>query len=154
MHANVATHATEWVRIAGGIKQLPDGSPLLGEEWIGGPWAVLGYTHALADTLDRLAEGRDVLAGHRMRGAPGARLAIDVLPHNVFDKLLLNGFSAQVWMQPGVTPEQTRAGAGLGQRTPSAGGGVGVVLGAGNITSIPPLDVLYELVRAQPGRRC
>ncbi|WP_288785929.1 aldehyde dehydrogenase family protein, partial [uncultured Microbacterium sp.] len=39
-----------------------------------------------------------------------------------------------------------RRAAGLGQRHPSTPGGVGLVLGAGNITSIPYLDVLYELM--------
>jgi aldehyde dehydrogenase (NAD(P)+) len=38
------------------------------------------------------------------------------------------------------------AQAGLGALHPGVTNGVGLVLGAGNITSIPPLDVLYELV--------
>ena len=57
VHANVAAHAEEWVRVAGQIKQLPAASPLLGEEWISGPWAVLGYAEALADTLARAGAG-------------------------------------------------------------------------------------------------
>jgi hypothetical protein len=39
-----------------------------------------------------------------------------------------------------------RREAGLGQLDPASAGGVGLVLGAGNITSIPYLDVLYELL--------
>ncbi|WP_233193348.1 aldehyde dehydrogenase family protein [Cryobacterium sp. Y29] len=41
---------------------------------------------------------------------------------------------------------RARVSAGLGQLAPTATGGVGLVLGAGNISSIAPLDVLYELV--------
>jgi aldehyde dehydrogenase (NAD(P)+) len=61
------------------------------------------------------------------------------------EKTLFNGFSAKVWMPPGVTIETARAQAGLGELRPSETGGVGVILGAGNITSIPPLDILYEI---------
>ena len=145
MHANVAAHAEQWVRVAGEIKQLPAGSPLLGEEWTSGPWAVLGYAEALAETLARLAQGRDLLAGYPVGTAPGGRVAVDVLPHNVFDRLLLSGFRAQVWMEPGVTEQETREQAGLGLRTPEQTAGVAVVMGAGNIFSIAPLDVLYQL---------
>jgi hypothetical protein len=44
-----------------------------------------------------------------------------------------------------VTADTARAKAGLGSLKPHETHGVGLVLGAGNITSIPPLDVLYEV---------
>ena len=46
-----AVNASEWVQAAARIKQLPADSPLIGEEWISGPWAVLGPASALARTL-------------------------------------------------------------------------------------------------------
>nr|BFE77148.1 hypothetical protein GCM10020092_104490 [Actinoplanes digitatis] len=70
VHANVAAKAEEWVRVAATIKQLPAASPLLGEEWTSGPWAVLGYLPALAETLTRLEQGRDLLDGYRVGTAP------------------------------------------------------------------------------------
>ncbi|WP_144127680.1 aldehyde dehydrogenase family protein [Catellatospora sichuanensis] len=145
VHANVAAHADEWVRIAGSIKQLPAGSALLGEEWTSGPWAVLEYAPALAETLTRLEQGRDLLDGCRVGTAPGGRVTVDVLPYHVYDRLLLSGFNAQVWMEPGVTEQETRQQAGLAQRTPERTAGVAVVMGAGNIFSIAPLDTLYQL---------
>ncbi|MEV4414385.1 aldehyde dehydrogenase family protein [Catellatospora sp. NPDC049609] len=145
VQAAVAAHAEQWVRVAGSIKQLPAGSPLLGEEWTSGPWAVLGYVDALADTLARLEQGRDLLAGCRIGAAPGGRVSIDVLPHTAFDRLLLSGFRAEVWMEPGVTAQETRQRAGLGLLAPERTAGVAVVMGAGNIFSIAPLDVLYQL---------
>ena len=141
----VAASAADWVEVARSIKQLPAGSPLVGEEWISGPWAVLEYVPALCETLSRLRAGADVLSGYDVEGAPGDRLSIEVLPHDVFDRLLLSGFRAEVWTPPGVTADQLRAGAGLGQRNPAETHGVALVLGAGNIFSIPPLDVLYQL---------
>ncbi|HSV39301.1 MAG TPA: aldehyde dehydrogenase family protein [Nocardioidaceae bacterium] len=144
-HALVAKHADEWVEIAARIKQLPAGSPLLGEEWISGPWSVLGYVPALAKTLELVEGQQDVLAGFKTRNALGGRVAIEVLPHSHFDRLLLNGYSAELWMQPGVTLDDVRREAGLGQRSPHETQGTALVLGAGNITSIAPLDVLYVL---------
>lgn len=143
--AAASTNATEWVRIAAEIKQLDPASPLVGEEWISGPYAVIAYAQALGDTLRRLDQGSDILAGYRVDRAPGERLAIQVLPNHAFDKLLLSGFHAEVWTAPGVTREELRAKAGLGQRTPERTNGVALVLGAGNIFSIAPLDVLYQL---------
>ncbi|SEB83039.1 aldehyde dehydrogenase family protein [Streptomyces sp. TLI_105] len=143
--AATAAVADEWVRTAAGIKQLHPASPLVGEEWMSGPYAVLTYLQALQETLRRLDEGADVLGDTRITPAPGGRLAVQVLPYDTYDKLLLNGFHAEVWTTPGVTEDQLRATAGLTQRTPRRTRGVALVLGAGNIFSIPPLDVLYQL---------
>ncbi|MFE9741293.1 aldehyde dehydrogenase family protein [Streptomyces sp. NPDC006477] len=143
--AATAATADEWVRTAAEIKQLHPASPLVGEEWMSGPYAVLTYLQALQETLRRLADGADVLAGTRITPAPGGRLAVQVLPYDPYDKLLMSGFHAEVWTTPGVTADQLRATAGLTQRTPRRTRGVALVLGAGNVFSIPPLDVLYQL---------
>ncbi len=142
---SVAAHAAEWVSVASAYKGLDPDSPLVGEEWTSGPYAVLTSLAALAESVRALESGGSPVDGFEFGTAPGGRVTVKVLPHGIFDLLLLNGFSAQVWLRPGVTATQVRAQAGLGQRTPQAGGGIGAVLGAGNITSIPPLDVLYEL---------
>ncbi|MFH8342649.1 aldehyde dehydrogenase family protein [Streptomyces sp. AM6-12] len=143
--ATTAAAADRWVRTACQIKQLPPGSLLTGEEWISGPYAVLTYIQALQHTLRRLESGTDVLADARITAAPGRRLAVRVLPYDSFDRLLMGGFHAEVWTRPGVTERELRATAGLGQRSPERIRGTTLVLGAGNITSIPPLDVLYQL---------
>ena len=67
-------------------------------------------------------------------------------PATPADSLLLSGYTADVWLRPGVTAEHARATAGLAQKNPAGGGGVGLVLGAGNVTGIPVLDVFYELI--------
>ncbi|MFF0613718.1 aldehyde dehydrogenase family protein [Nocardia tengchongensis] len=138
-------HAAEWVDVACRIKQLPADSVLAGEEWISGPYAMLTSLAALSESLTALDEGRSPLDGFRVSSAPGDRHAVRVLPHNIFDRLLLNGFTADVWSRPGTSAEELRDTAGLAQRTPAETRGVGVVLGAGNIFSIAPLDTVYEL---------
>ncbi|MGW0884733.1 aldehyde dehydrogenase family protein [Streptomyces sp. NPDC002671] len=145
VHAATAAQAQAWVDAAARFKQLPADSVLLGEEWTSGPYAVLTGTTALAATVRALESGRSPVDDYTLGRAPGGRVAVQVLPHSVYDKLLLSGFTAEVWMRPGTSAQEVRERAGLAQRTPTATGGISVVLGAGNITSIPVLDVLYEL---------
>lgn len=137
--------SAEWVDLAVGFKGLDPESPLVGEEWISGPWAVLSYVDALTRTLDRLEAGADPLDGFTSRQVAGGRTAVEVLPHSVYDRLLLMGYKADLWLKPGVSLEHARRQAGLGQRAPHETRGTCLVLGAGNITSIAPLDVLYVL---------
>ena len=144
LRKNLADAAAEWVEIACGIKGLPKDSPLVGEEWISGPWSVLSFTGALAETLKMLNKGEDVLAGVRFDKAPGNRVAVHVSPHGTFDQLLFSGFRSEVWLRPGVTKAAARARVGLGQRAPEQTQGVALVLGGGNIFSIAPLDTLIS----------
>ena len=143
---SVSDEAERWVAAAARAKGLDSSSLLIGEEWLTGPYGVLTTLNALGRTLRALASGRSPLAGQRLGRAPGGRVTVSVLPHNAWDGLLLHGFSARAWLRPGVTVRRARVSAGLGQLSPTATGGVGLVLGAGNISSIAPLDVLYELV--------
>lgn len=146
VRAAVAASADEWANTAADSKGLPGGHPLRGEEWLSGPYSTLGALDAYIETLTRIADGRNPLEGVRVDRAPGGRTRVHAFPLTGVDKVLLSGFTGEVWLEPGTTPRQVRAGAGLAQRTPHATGGVGLVLGAGNITSIPVLDVLYELL--------
>src|SRR5262245_46455513 len=96
LRKNLAEAAAEWVETACGIKGLAKGSPLVGEEWISGPWALLSFTSALADTLEKLEKGSNVLDGLHFDKAPGNRMAIRVSPHGTFDQLLFSGFRSEV----------------------------------------------------------
>ncbi|GLE59096.1 putative aldehyde dehydrogenase [Mycobacteroides chelonae] len=142
----VIDNAHLWVQAAAfQIKKLDPESPLVGEEWISGPYAVAGAIASLIASLEQLQAGQSPLQDAEFGVTPGGRTTVSVLPLNIFDKLLLSGFSAELWLQPGVDKAEALRTAGLAQRDPSRTQGVGAVLGAGNITSIAPLDTLYEL---------
>ncbi len=146
VHAAMSSQAANWAHAASGIKQLDPESAAVGEEWISGPYATLSAVATLAKTVETLASGHSPIESLTLGTAPGGRVTVPVLPLNAHEALLLHGFRAEVWLKPGISPEQARSEAGLAELTPTRAGGVGLVLGAGNITSIPPLDVLYELV--------
>jgi len=159
----VAANARTWARAAVRSKRLSDDHPLRGEEWLSGPYATLGALDAYIETLDRIAHGRNPLDGITIDRTASGQTRVRAFPREGIDKLLLSGFTGEVWLTPGITPGDARARAGLAQRTrvhadpalrPSAepveaqgpAGRIGLVLGAGNVTSIPVLDVLYELL--------
>lgn len=146
VRTSVASAAEDWANTASASKGLDARHPLRGEEWLSGPYSVLGALDAYIETLSRLANGTNPLDGITIDRAPGGRTRVHAFPLTGIDRFLLSGFTGEVWLEPGTTPNQARAAAGLAQRTPTESGGVGLVLGAGNITSIPVLDVLYELL--------
>lgn len=139
-------HAESWVEAARQVKHLEVDSPLVGEEWLSGPYAVVTNASLLAESLAALAQGVSPLRGVGSKPAPGARTALQVFPRTTWDRLLMSGFSADVWLSPGRTVDEAVAAAGLGQLEPAETHGISVVLGAGNITSIAILDTLYEVV--------
>ncbi|MFR9749769.1 aldehyde dehydrogenase family protein [Nocardia sp. 004] len=144
-HASIKANATRWAQAAAAAKHLPAGS-WEGEEWMSGPYVTMANFNAVARTLTLIAAGRSTVDELRTGTAPGGRTTLKVLPADAKEALLLHGFSAEIWMPPGVTPEQVRAEAGLGAKQAEQSAEVGLVLGAGNVSSIGPLDVLYELV--------
>jgi aldehyde dehydrogenase (NAD(P)+) len=108
LHTRVGKQAQAWVDAAAGLKGLDPTSPLVGEEWISGPYAMLNGLCTLAESVAALQKGGSPVDGYRIGTAPGGRVTVDVLPHTVYDRLLLSGFSAQVWMKPGVSAQTAR----------------------------------------------
>lgn len=145
-HESIALNVARWTRTATDIKGLHPDSQLTGEEWMSGPYAALAGFSTVAASVRALARGCSPIDGVDPRETAGGRLGWQVLPTDLREAILFHGFSAEVWTLPGVTAEEVRAEAGLGARQLKTAGGVGLVLGAGNITSIGPLDVLTELV--------
>ncbi|MEN8675269.1 aldehyde dehydrogenase family protein [Nocardioides sp.] len=141
-----STTAPDWVAAACRAKQLDSSSSLVGEEWLSGPYPVAMNAATLSHTLSSLASGSAPITPGELGAGPGGRTTVDIFPASIWDRLLLSGFSAKVWMQPGVTPADVLDRAGLAQLDPTRSGGISVVLGAGNITSIAVLDTLYEVV--------
>jgi len=76
---------------------------------------------------------------------PGNRIAIQVVPGSNFDKVLYGGVTGEVWMEPGVDEANVQATQAEAYRSPSAHVGVSLVLGAGNVASLGPRDVLTKL---------
>lgn len=138
-------YAQAWVDASVTGKKLDPSSPLVGEEWSSGPWALAAALNALIATLNALQQGK-MPKIKKVRTRANGQLVLQVYPNSIYDKLLTDGVSAEVWMHPTVnkTNLNHHIGTFYKQRNPS--GNVALVLGAGNINSIAPLDVLYKLI--------
>jgi aldehyde dehydrogenase (NAD(P)+) len=140
----VAANAEEWVHASLQGKLVDPNSPLAGEEWISGPYPVLTWIDEAQQTLRAIDAGTDPLDGMRVRVTPEGRLAVRVYPTNPIERLLLHGYEVETWMADDVTVDSVADTIGRAYREPPPPR-VGLVLGAGNITSIPALDLLYKM---------
>ena len=136
-----------WAETASRKKGIAQGSPLEGEEWLSGPYTVMGYCNQMMVTLSQMQD-KQYLNSIPKRQLPNGQVVARVLPHSLWDHLLLSGVKVDIWMQPSVTPANlahNTAGvydpASPLHKTPK----LALVLGAGNIASIAPLDVFQKL---------
>jgi len=138
--------ANDWVQTASRKKQIPEGSPLEGEEWISGPYTLMAACNALMLTLSRMT-GKAFLDDLPLPEYPNGQLAVRVLPHSVWDHLLLSGIKADIWMQPDVTAKNLHQCVATAYDVPEKNrhGSISLVLGAGNIAAIAPLDCFQKL---------
>jgi len=139
--------AQAWAETAARKKGIADGSSLVGEEWMSGPYTVMNYCNQMMMTLSKV-EGKKHLNGIPVRELPNGQVAATVLPHSIWDYLLLSGVKVDVWMEPGVNRANFAQNAASIYDANSPNhkkGKLALVLGAGNIASIAPLDVFQKL---------
>ncbi len=143
---NIGTYAQEWVDISVKNKQIDPKSPIVGEEWATGPWATLYGINAFITTLEAIEKGTTAKLIKKITKRPDGQLKLKVFPSNLYDALLLNEIKGEVWMQKTVNEGNLSEHIATFYQQKSLKGKVSLILGAGNINSIPPLDLLYNLL--------
>ncbi len=118
-----------------------------GEDWVSGPISFLRTCRFLAETLDAIAHtGRVPIDDAAIGAGPDGRVTVDVMPGDRWDRLQYRGWTARVWMEPGIPLSEARQHLGSIYTKPdTATPAVAVVLGAGNVASIAPLDLIHKL---------
>ncbi len=115
------------------------------DEWSVGPYALLrnlrGLRRSLAD-INRYGSPR--IPGPIVT-RPDGQVVARVFPKNIYDRIFLGSLTAEVWMQPGVTPVDLPKTLALAYQDKHHEGKVALVLGAGNYLAIPAMDILYKL---------
>lgn len=133
--------AEAWSETACRVKGYALGSNGHGEEFLAGVVPTLRNLRLYAEALE--ANGTPRLPSVTVR--PNGQRVARVFPQSLLDKAMLGGVTCDLWIAPGHEASQGRI-----YRDKAAGklgeGGVCAVLGAGNQSSIPPMDVLYKLV--------
>ncbi|HSM01073.1 MAG TPA: aldehyde dehydrogenase family protein [Acidimicrobiia bacterium] len=118
-----------------------------GEDWASGPMSVIRTIRFLEDSLRGIASsGRVPLPDSAIRERPDGQVVVDVMPGDAWDRILYRGWSAGVWMDPSVGRGEARDHmGGIHTKPEMARPGVVAVLGAGNVASITPLDIVHQM---------
>ncbi len=145
--ARVAKWAKPWVEAGCRAKQSVTAAGRA-EEVLTGPIATLRFLHLMARTLEDLNAGRRP----RLPKAPhfvASQLRVPVFPtRSFFDALVFLGLSAETWLEPGVSIEDM-FGDSVSRLTRKwqSSPRVELVLGAGNVSSIPITDALTKILQ-------
>jgi len=135
----------EWAEAACQAKGPPSSPVIAAEELVNGPTVTLRYLQLIRAALDDLSRGEPPRLPGPIATDDDGRVLVPVFPaKGLFDRLSFLGFSAYARMLPEVTRDNLNA-----YRAPlydePAKPVVSLVLGAGNVSSIPLVDVLSKL---------
>ncbi len=143
MRATAAV-ADRWTELSARHEGMDPDSAAAAEEGIVGPYLFIRGARLHRDALRDIARlGRPRIPGP-VRILPNGQVTARVFPVDIWDNLLFLGSVGDVWMEPGVTVEGLAATQAEAYRTPPPGR-VCLVLGAGNASSIGPLDIIQKL---------
>ncbi len=139
--AQVAERAVGAACVAKGI---PQGSPLEGEEWLTGPYVNSRTLRQLIRSLTSIERHGNTPVGP-LGFAVDGQLTVRVFPAGSFDALMFPGVRADVRLEPEVDEEELHATRARFYKESAPQGRVCLVLGAGNLNSIPTADVLTKM---------
>jgi len=135
--------APEWVATGCQVKGVP--SHMVGEEWLAGPLITVRMMRLVAESLEQIARDGKPRLGAAVHPRGDGRLEIDCLPASGQEKIFYNGFRGSVLLSPGIdrTEARKRQASFYDRRDPE--GGISLILGAGNVSSIPPTDAFSKM---------
>ena len=144
MLAGAARVAERSVAAACAAKGIPPGSPIEGEEWLAGPYVNARMLQQVIRSLRQIARNGNPALGPLGRAAAG-RLTARVFPANRLAALLFMGARGDVHFDADVGEEELHASRARFYREADPRPRVCLVLGAGNVNSIPTADVVTKL---------
>ncbi|HEU5229232.1 MAG TPA: aldehyde dehydrogenase family protein [Ktedonobacteraceae bacterium] len=140
-----AAIAPRWVAACARAKGIAEDSPLISEEWAAGTWPVLKNLRQLRQSLSDIeTHGTPRIPGP-ITTRPDGQVVAQVFPQNTYDRLFFSGVTAELWMEPGVTEANLAETQARPYKDKNHPGKVALVLGAGNVASIGPMDILYKM---------
>jgi acyl-CoA reductase-like NAD-dependent aldehyde dehydrogenase len=139
----VARVAERWVRATCEHTHIDFASSVAGEAWLNGPVATLRMLRLLSLSLaDIHRVGAPRLPG-KPRRLDNGQLCVPLFPGALYDRGMLPGVSAEVRLDATLAGDDVPQASFYQLTRPP--GRVALVLGAGNVSSIPALDVLHKL---------
>jgi aldehyde dehydrogenase (NAD(P)+) len=144
MLRGAARVAERSVELACAAKGLALDAPVAGEEWLSSPYATVRLLRQTVRTLVMLERNGNTPVGPTGTTEDG-RLTVRVFPANRLDRLLFMGVRGDVHLEEGMGERELHERRARFHKAPDHDGRVCLVLGAGNVNSIPPADVVTKL---------
>ena len=141
----IVAEGPAWVAAGCQAKGIPQGTPLAGEEWLAGVSITVRTARLLAESLESIAERGKPSFGTKVRVRADGRIEADVFPASTFDQLLFGGIRSHILFRKGLSLSQLRDLQASFYSRKDPEGRVALVLGAGNVSSIPATDVLDKM---------
>ncbi|BBH51871.1 NAD-dependent aldehyde dehydrogenase [Fluviispira sanaruensis] len=130
------TESKQWADSCIRAKGLDENTEISGQEYLQGPAIVMKQMRLLIKALD--AKGSPRIP--KVYKTKGNQYIARVLPAHFYDKVMWRGFTAEVRILKNKEPSQ-----GMFYKRNKVTGSLSLVLGAGNVSSIAPLDALHKL---------
>lgn len=131
---NLRKAADGWVQACAQAKGLAN--DLAGQEWLSGPCILMRQMRLLIQAL----QANGTPKPSKIYQKENQQYVAKVLPANTQETLAWRKFSAEIWIEEGKQASQ-----GQFYRAVPKPSGLALVLGAGNVASIAPLDALHKL---------
>ncbi|MBD89561.1 MAG: aldehyde dehydrogenase [Deltaproteobacteria bacterium] len=149
LRASTYKTAERWAKAGCAHKKIPLGTPTESEEWLGGPFTTLRNLRLLERTLREIRETGAPKLPSTPKTRPDGTVTVEVFPSEKWDPLFYKDMRAEIWMDASVSEENLPEHTGMIYREKAKGNTeepkVALVLGAGNVSSIGPMDAFYKL---------
>jgi hypothetical protein len=134
-----------WVTASCQAKGIAEDAPLVAEEWGAGTLPVMHTLRKLRQSLSDIeSDGHPHIPGP-VTTRPNGQIVAQVFPRGLSERLFFPGVTAEVWMDPRMTVADLSRTPALVYHVRQPSGKIALVLGAGNVASIGPMDTLYKL---------
>jgi acyl-CoA reductase-like NAD-dependent aldehyde dehydrogenase len=141
--------ADKWAAVSLAAKGVPARSLAEAEEWLF-LGAVIRAMRTLRELLTAVQRNQSPITGS-IQARPDGQVVVRAFPRHFWERLLFQGISGEVWLEPGVTVAEARDDQAHLYRDMEAGHSeedrakIALVLGAGNASMLPVIDTLHKL---------
>ncbi len=143
---SLGSAANEWVELSCKAKGHTPNTPASGEEWLTGPTLVARNLRLVKETILQIAKTGTPKLPATPTTLGNGQVVAQTFPTSLYDKLLFKDITAEVWMDPDVTLNSLNGTMAVHYADDAIREGSScLILGAGNVSSIGPMDAIYKL---------
>ena len=102
MIRDFASLAPEWVEEVIAAQHIARDDHAIGTEWMQGPYSVLRNLQNIKQSLHEIRSAKYPRIPGTITLRRNGQVSVQVFPQTMYDRILFNGYRAEVWMEAGV----------------------------------------------------